>query len=308
MRGYITRGRVDGSWYLRVELPRDASGKRRQRRETVRGTKSEAQRRLRDLMREVEIGGHADGARITIGALAQRWLDSAEHRVAARTFAFYAAYVQLYIVPAIGSLRAEALRPAHIEAALATWKRGQRCDREKGRLSARTVAHIFNSLRTLLRWGVKMGTLVRNVADAVEPPRYERKEMRALDAPGVVALLRAAGGSALQAPIAVATGTGLRRGELLGLQWSDVDLQAQRLTVRRSVRRLRVLRVPNRPRRRAARGRSRYRPSLCTCYATSASDRKAYAIALLSRMTGYLYARTGRNGSRARSPSPSLAS
>ncbi|MGH7757032.1 MAG: site-specific integrase, partial [Vulcanimicrobiaceae bacterium] len=225
---------MDGSWYLRVELPKDASGKRRQRRETVRGTKAEAQRRLRDLIREVETGGHADGARISIAALAQRWLDSSEHRVTARTFAFYSAHVRLYIVPALGSLRAETLRPAHIEAALATWRRGKRNDRERGKLSSRTVAHIFNSLRTLLRWGVKMGTLVRNVADAVEPPRYERKEMQALDAAGVVALLQAAAGNALQAPIAVATGTGLRRGELLGLQWSDIDLQAQRLTVRRS--------------------------------------------------------------------------
>lgn len=104
MRGYISRGRVDGSWYLRAELPKDASGKRRQRRETVRGTKSEAQRRLRDLIREVETGGHADGARITIAALARRWLDSAEHRVTARTYAFYAAHVRLYIAPELGSL------------------------------------------------------------------------------------------------------------------------------------------------------------------------------------------------------------
>lgn len=118
---------------------------------------------------------------------------------------------------------------------MAAWRCGKRNDRGKGKLSSRTVAHIFNSLRTLLRWGVKMGTLVRNVADAVEPPRYERKEMLALDAAGVVALLQAAEGSALQAPIAVATGTGLRRGELLGLQWRDIDLRAKRLTVRRSV-------------------------------------------------------------------------
>lgn len=80
-----------------------------------------------------------------------------------------------------------------------------------------------------------MGSLVRNVADAVESPRYERKEMRALDTASVVALLKAAEGTDLQTAIIVATGTGLRRGELLGLRWSDVDLNARRLTVRRSV-------------------------------------------------------------------------
>ncbi|MHB8441097.1 MAG: tyrosine-type recombinase/integrase [Candidatus Tyrphobacter sp.] len=235
MKGYITRGRVDGTWYLRAELPRDTNGKRRQHRETVRGTKAEAQRRLRDLLRELETGGHADGARVTVAALAQRWLDSAEHRVTARTYAFYAAHVRLYITPSLGSLRAEQLRPAHVEAALAAWRHGKRNDKEQGSLSARTVAHVFNTLRTLLRWGVKMGMLVRNVADAVESPRYERKEMRSLESTGIAKLLKAAQGRDLQAVIAVAIGTGLRRGELLGLRWSDIDLVARRLTVRRSV-------------------------------------------------------------------------
>ena len=235
MKGHITRGRVDGTWYLRVELPRDANGQRRQRRETVRGTKAEAQRRLRALLREIEMGGHAEGARLTVAALAQRWLDAAEHRVTTRTYTFYAAHVRLYILPSLGSLRAEQLRPAHLEAALVAWRHGKRNDKEQGALSPRTVAHVFNTLRTLLRWGVKMGTLVRNVADAVEPPRYERKEMCTLESTGVAKLLKAAQGSELQAVIAVAIGTGLRRGELLGLRWSDIDLVAHRLTVRRSV-------------------------------------------------------------------------
>ncbi len=174
-------------------------------------------------------------ARVAVAALAQRWLDSTEHRVTARTYAFYAAHVRLYIAPSLGSLRAEQMRPAHVESALAEWRHGNRNDKEQGALSPRTVAHVFNTLRTLLRWGVKMGTLVRNVADAVEPPRHERKEMRALESTGVAKLRKAAQGSDLHAVIAVAIGTGLPRGELLGLRWSDVDLVARRLAVRRSV-------------------------------------------------------------------------
>ena len=235
MKGYITRGRSGGTWYLRVELPRDIGGKRRQRREAVRGTKADAQHRLRDLLREVEGGGYASSDRHTIAELAKRWLGTKEHRVAAKTYAFYAAHVRLYIVPAFGSLRAESLRPSHVEAALAAWARGKRNDRERGMLSCRSVAHLFSTLRTLLRWSVKMGLLIRNAADAVDPPRYERKEMRVLDAAGVEQLLRAAQGSELQAIIAVAIGTGLRRGELLALRWSDVNLDTRRLTVRRSL-------------------------------------------------------------------------
>jgi integrase len=80
-----------------------------------------------------------------------------------------------------------------------------------------------------------MRLLVRNVSEAVNSPRYARREMRGLDEQGVAALLGAADSTELQAAIAVAVGTGLRRGELLGLKWSDIDLDAQRLTVRRSV-------------------------------------------------------------------------
>ncbi len=69
----------------------------------------------------------------------------------------------------------------------------------------------------------------------VESPRFRKREMRSLDAQGIKNLLRAASGSELETPIAVAVGTGLRRGELLGLRWSDIDLSAGRLTVRRSI-------------------------------------------------------------------------
>jgi integrase len=87
----------------------------------------------------------------------------------------------------------------------------------------------------MLRWSARMGLVVRNVADSVEPPRSERKEMQVLDPDGVARLLRAAQGTELQAIIAVAIGTGLRRGELLALRWSDADLDAQRLNVPRSL-------------------------------------------------------------------------
>ncbi|MDQ2992232.1 MAG: site-specific integrase, partial [Candidatus Eremiobacteraeota bacterium] len=62
-----------------------------------------------------------------------------------------------------------------------------------------------------------------------------QREMQTLDVMGVAALLKAAGGSELQSSIAVLVGTGLRRGELLGLRWSDLDLSIGRLAVRRSV-------------------------------------------------------------------------
>ncbi|GAC1402047.1 MAG: hypothetical protein NVSMB64_01150 [Candidatus Velthaea sp.] len=77
--------------------------------------------------------------------------------------------------------------------------------------------------------------LLRNPVESVDSPRVDRREMRALDAAGISELLAGAAGTELELPIAVAVGTGLRRGELLGLRWSDIDVDAGRLSVRRSV-------------------------------------------------------------------------
>lgn len=235
MKGHIKRGRIEGSWYIRVELPRGAKNERRQRRETFRGNKAEAQRRLRDLLGEVESGSHAGVSRMNVADLCTRWLESSRHRVAAKTYARYESMVRLHIIPTLGGIRAEILRPTHIEAALAGWISGNRKDRKKGRLSQRSVRHLCDTLKTICRWGLRMNVLTRNPADAIEPPRVDRNEMRALDPNGVAELLNAARGTELEAPIAVAIGTGLRRGELLGLRWGDIDLDQARLAVRRSV-------------------------------------------------------------------------
>jgi len=236
VKGQIKPGKIVGTWYLRVELARTEKGARRRRRETFRGTKAEAQRRLRDILREAETGGYAEGSRITFAQVAERWLVSAKHRVGIKTYQRYESIVRLHVAPSLGSMRAETVRPSHVENVLAGWAAGRRKDREKGQLSQRTIAHLHATLRTIFRWAVRMGILVRNPVDAVEAPRVERREMRALEPAGVTALLEAAAHEVdLQAPIAVAIGTGLRRGELLGLRWSDINLEARRLIVRRSV-------------------------------------------------------------------------
>lgn len=232
MKGHLRPGRTTGTWYVRVELGRDADGKRRQRLVTVRGTKAEAQRKLRELLTEVERGGLADG-KITVRDLLERWLSACERRVGARTLHRYRQLVKQYIAPHLGALRAEQLRPAHIERALTAWAR-TRTDRQAGVLSARSVRHTFDTLKAACRWGVRMGILARNPAESVDPPRWEQREMRTLDAAGVAALLKAAGPE-LRVPIAVLVGTGLRRGELFGLRWTDVDLEEGRLMVRRSI-------------------------------------------------------------------------
>ena len=233
MKGHITRGRIPGTWYLRVELPRVSTGKRRQRRETFRGTKSDAERRLRQLLDDLP--SHASEQRLTVATLCERWLDSTRHRVGHKTYQRYASIVRLYLRASLGSLRADMLTPAQVECALGSWITGSRNDRESGRLSPRTVKHILDTLKTAYRWAVRMGLATRNPVEVISSPRVQRREMRALTPVEVAQLLHTARGTELEFPIIAAVGTGLRRGELLGLRRSDVDLTNARLVVRRSL-------------------------------------------------------------------------
>jgi len=261
MKGHIIRGRVDGTWYLRVELDRAPSGSRRQRRETIRGTKADAQRRLRDMLRDAENGGF-DATRMTVKELlvgvvdpqhecsdkcnpsderhgrTGGWLESVEQRVGTRTFGSYKGYVRNHILPALGSIRIAALRTSHIEAARAKWIKETRIKRiisAERALSMRTVKHIADTLKSACLWAIQMQLLTRNPCASLSKIKVVTKEMCTVGADGVRALLSAATGTELQLPIAVLVGTGLRRGELMGLRWSDIDLQGAKLTVRRSV-------------------------------------------------------------------------
>jgi integrase len=259
MKGHIRRGRVQGTWYLRVELPRDGSGKRRQMRCTHRGTRREAESRLRELLTLSENGG-VQKARLTfvevsLGSLsvldgvcdkacalnlheAHRdggWLNATRTRVGHKTWRRYRQIVKDYLVPAFGEVRMEKLSPAHVEAAIASWSSKTNVKRTQKPLSARSVKHLRDTLRSLCRWAYKMEFTSRDVVSAVAAPRVEKKEMHTLSPEHVATLLKAAEGSELQAPIAVLVGTGLRRGELLGLRWADIDFEGCRLYVRRSV-------------------------------------------------------------------------
>ncbi len=209
---------------------------RRQLRSTVRGTKAEALAALRKLQEaaDSETGAIAD-ARLTVGRLCSLWLAVVKPRVGSRTFMAYAAHCRLYITPAFGNCRARDLRPHLVEAALDGWRIGERKDREAKPLSSRSVGHVFSTLRTMYRWAVRKQVISVDPTQRVDPPRVTKHEMQTLAPDAIAQLLAAAEATELLAPLAVAVATGLRRGELLGLRWGDLDLEAGRLTVRRAL-------------------------------------------------------------------------
>jgi integrase len=129
--------------------------------------------------------------------------------------------------PSMSRLKLKDLNPAHV--------RGFYREKLDSGLSSATVRKMHSVLRKALKQAVLDGLIPRNVCEAVKPPKVERKEINPLDREQVKALLEAASGYRLAALYVLAVHTGMREGELLGLNWEDVDLERGVLRLRHAL-------------------------------------------------------------------------
>jgi len=229
MRGSI-RKRGKSSYRLTFDLERDNTGKRRQRTVTVCGSKKQAEAELSRILADLQHGGFVDPGTVTVGEYLKRWLDHVASKTSTKTHERYDEIVNFAIAPHLGTIRLSKLRAIHIQGfyseALVS---GQK--RRSGGLSAQTVLHYHRILSQSLKQAVKWQLLANNPADAVEPPRPSRPEMVVLDDNQTATLLGAAESTPLFLPVLLAATTGMRRGEVLALRWSNVDLDQKRLSV-----------------------------------------------------------------------------
>ncbi len=129
------------------------------------------------------------------------------------------------------------LRPLHLQELYAAKRQNTGRADGKGSLSATSVLHIHRVVHEALNTGVRWQLIGTNPADAARPPRQERTEMKVLDEEQTKALLDSMRSTMLYTPVLIAATTGLRRGELLGLRWADVDLDAGTVVVRQTLQR-----------------------------------------------------------------------
>jgi len=180
-------------------------------------------------------GAYVEPTRETVGSFLNRWLaDYARVKVAPTTFERYEEIVRLHLIPVLGHHPLAKLQPLHIQGYYTrALKSGRR--RSEGGLSAQTVLHHHRVLREALQQAVRWLLLARNPADAVEPPRPSRKETRVICAQEAAELLSHVEGTRLYVPVLLAVTTGMRRGEILGLRWRDVNFDASVLAVRQTL-------------------------------------------------------------------------
>ena len=230
MKGHI-RQRGKRSWAIKLDIGRDpATGKRRTKWHTVRGTKRDAQRELNRLLYHLDESTYVEPTRLGIAELLDRWLANVCHSVRPKTFERYEEIVTHHLKPALGHHRISKLQPIHISEVWAKALLEGRRDNSGG-LSAQTVKHHHRVLSQALKWAVRMQLLSRNPAEDVDPPRVERKEMTILSPDETRKLLESISHTRLYIIVLLAVTTGMRRGEILGLRWRNVDLSVGRLSV-----------------------------------------------------------------------------
>jgi integrase len=172
-----------------------------------------------------------DTSRVTIGEFLQRWLkDYAIPNTRPRTAERYESDIRLYITPAIGHIQLAKLSPSDIQGLEAKLL-------EQGK-SLRSVQHLHFVLRESLKHAMRWGLTYRNVAEGVDPPRYRRKEVQPPDGGGVWHILRLAKETPYSSTYQFMAFTGCRRGEALGLRWSDVDLENGTASIVQTLQRL----------------------------------------------------------------------
>lgn len=204
---------------------------------------------MKGLLADQQAGLNIDQAKVSVAQFLDHWLtEVVQTSVKPKTRRTYADLIRLHIKPGIGSLPLAKLSMRDVRLLINDKLTTPQAPRRRlassvpanipKPLSSRTVKHILATLRAALNYAKLSGLVRTNVASLVAPPPVRKREMRVFSRDHARAFLTAIQGHRWEALFVTAIALGYRQGEALGLQESDVDLQAATLTIRHSLQRI----------------------------------------------------------------------
>jgi integrase len=238
MAGSIEK-RGENRWRLVVSGGTGPDGKRIKHTKTIQATsRREAEKELAKFVAEVEKGLYVEPSKLTFKDFVERWLrDYGESNLAPKTLFRYRQILSSRVIPAMGHLKLEQIRPVHlIEFYKNLQEDGIREDGKPGGLSAKTILYHHRVISSILNDAVEWQLIPFNPASRVKPPKVQKKQAACYDMDQVKAMLKALETEEPKYRVIVimALLTGLRRGELMGLTWQDVDFDGGTLMVRQA--------------------------------------------------------------------------
>lgn len=236
MKGYIAR--KGDRFYAVIYEGLDPLTGRERRRWHPAGTCETQARLLATELAAARVSDRPERSSLTVAVyLTQRWLPMKKLSLRASTWDGYRRNIELHVVPTIGRVPMRQLRVDHLERLYAHLRDDGRADGTGG-LDDKSVLEIHTVLRRAFDDAVRRGLMLSNPASIAHAPRRRplaSAASRAWNAQQLRAFLDVTEGHRFQVVLWVAANTGMRRGELLGLRCGDVDLDAARLSVNRSL-------------------------------------------------------------------------
>ena len=219
----VTRkGTTYAYWEARITTGYDPGTGKQIQRSFSGKTQKEVREKMQAAAVEVNSGTYKEPLKMTVGEWLDVWLTEYLGGVKPMTVLNYTQHVNNHIKPALGAIKLETLNTHEIQS---FYNDLQKPHGDKAGLSAKTVKCVNGVLHKALQQAVAVGYLRFNPADACKLPRVERKEIKPLDSEAITAFMKAVEGSRYETLYLLTLFTGMRRGEVCGLQWDCVDLE-----------------------------------------------------------------------------------
>lgn len=226
MKGYFRKR--GSTWSFTVDIGKDPkTGKRKQK--TVSGfrTKKEAEAACAELIAQIESGEYKNESRIPLEQFILEFMEGERHRIRESTWNFQMFLVQKHIIPSLGKIKLDKLSPHHIH----------RFYLEKAQegLSGSYIRAMYSVLSKTLGAAERWGLIKKNAASLVAPPKTSERKMNVWTVDEVQQFLKASKNRKFYIAYVLAVYTGMRRGEILGLKWEDLDLDQGIIHVQRTL-------------------------------------------------------------------------
>ena len=218
------------SWELCVELPKDpVTGKRIRKTKTVRGSKKDAERALHEFITELERGIYVEDDKVCISEWIKTWLDVyITPNVSPTTLERYQGMIKRYIDPMIGHTQVQKLTTLAVQA----WVNNLKISPATGKeMSAATIKHTYHVLNGAMDKAVLAGIIYRSPCTGIMLPKGQKKPPVIFNEAQIKQLIQAAKGTEMELVIDMELCLGLRRGELLGLRWCDIDWENNQIHI-----------------------------------------------------------------------------
>lgn len=202
------------------------------KRKSIYGkTQEEVRKKLNKILNDIDNNIYVEDSKITVGEWLNTWLyDYKKNTVKQKTFEGYETLVRVHLIPAFSKIQLKKLTVDHVQKFINT--------KVKDGLSSRTIRYINTLLHGALKQAVNNGLLVRNVSEAVVLPERKQKERKFLTAEEQNRLINSLKDEQQGFILLFALSTGLRRGELLALRWSNYDTEKRYISIKENLSRL----------------------------------------------------------------------